>query len=320
MRDNLIGTLRARTARLVAALRTGAPFAALVALIIPFPAYDARAQDILRWKLKPGDVLKYSIDQKVMMDAKQMGRSHKQTRNHTIDYVWNVKNVSANGEAEIAVKISRLTMKVAMPPLMPFEFDSNSPKSEVPEAFETELQMTKATIGAEILFTMKPSGEIADVKIPEPTLKKLRDALPKEAPNTELSEQVLKDGLIQSSPPPFPEQALEVGKNWSSKPSKVPFPPLFTMVTDKVCTFQGPDPKNPRLMLIGMDERVTLEPGEDVSAKIRSQDGKGSLTFDAEGGHMVNSRLNHKLEVLLSKMGQEIELTNETSATTTLVP
>ena len=60
------------------------------------------------------------------------------------------------------------------------------------------------------------------------------------------------------------------------------------MVTEKLFTFLGPDPKNPRLMLIGMDGRVNLEAAEDVVARIRAQDGKGGLTFDSDAGHIVN--------------------------------
>ena len=39
---------------------------------------------------------------------------------------------------------------------------------------------------------------------------------------------------------------------------------------------------------------MSLEPAENVTAKIRMQEGKGSLTFDAEAGRIVNSRNNQK--------------------------
>jgi hypothetical protein len=71
-------------------------------------------------------------------------------------------------------------------------------------------------------------------------------------------------------------------------------------------------------MLVGMDARVTLEPAENVTAKIRMQDGKGSLTFDAEGGRIVNSRANQKMEMVISDRGQDIVQTTETNSTMTL--
>jgi hypothetical protein len=321
MRDTFISKPCTRPARLVAARKNWSTFTALLAAFMSFQGRDARAQEILRWKLKTGDVLKYSAEQKQVMNVKLGGRERKQTRAHTIDYRWSVSDVAANGDADVTLKIEHVNMKVSMPPLMPFEYDSNAPKAEVPEPFEAELQLTKATLGAEISFKMKPSGEIVDIKIPESTLKKLREAIPKEAgPDTGVSEQALKDILTQSSPPPFPDQPLAVGKNWSSKPSKLAIPGLWTMVTDKVFTFQGPDPKNPRLMLIGLDCRVTIEPAENVTARIRSQDGKGSFTFDAEAGHFVNSRLTQKAEMSMSMMGQEIEQTSEITSVMALVP
>jgi hypothetical protein len=316
-----MGKLRARPARLMAARQTRLTIAALVACLISSLVSDARAQEILRWKLKAGDALKYSIEQKTVMNVKLMGKDHKQTRTHTIDYDWSVKDVSPNGDAEITLKIDHLRMKVEAPPYMPFEYDSKAPKGEVPEPFEAEVQQLKATIGAEFSFKMKPSGEIEDIKIPEPTLKKLRDALPQEAAaQAALSEQVLKEMLMQSSAPPFPRTPLEVGKNWTSKPSKLTIPSLGTLVTEKVFTFQGPDPKNPKLMLIGMEGRVTLEPAENVAARIRSQEGKGSLIFDADAGHIVNSRLTQKTDMAMSVMGQEIEQMTETTSTMALIP
>jgi len=125
--------------------------------------------------------------------------------------------------------------------------------------------------------------------------------------------------LMQSSPPPFPQVPLEPGKSWSSKPAKLPVP-QGSLVMDKVFTFQGPDPKDPKLMLIGMEGRVTLEPGENVTAKIRAQEGKGSLTFDAEAGRIVNSRGTQRTEMVMSSMGQEIDQTTEMTSTMTLVP
>jgi len=295
--------------------------AALAGLAMGGYGRDGRAQEILRWKLKAGDVLRYTIEQKMVMSVKgSTVRERKQTRTQTIHYSWNVKEVANDGSAEILQRIDRVSMRVEAPPYMPFEFDSTKPEAEVAEPFEAEARQLKANIGAEFSFKMKPSGEIADIKISEATLKKLRDALPaEEAGQGGFSEQVLKDMLMQSSPPPFPQIAVEPGKSWSSKPAKVSLP-QGSLVMDKVFTFQGADPKDPKLMLIGMEGRVTLEPGENVSAKIRAQEGKGSLAFDAEAGRIVSSRSTQRTEMVMSSMGQEIDQTTETTSTMTLVP
>jgi hypothetical protein len=295
--------------------------AAVSAFLLGACQRDGRAQEILRWKLKAGDVLKYTTEQKIVMSVKVMGRERKQVRTQTTEYHWKVKDVANGGLAEIVQRIDRLGMRVEAPPYMPFEFDSNRPDADVPEPFESEARQLKATIGAEFVFKMRPNGEIADIQISEATLKKLRDALPpgEAGGQTAFSEQGLKDMLMQSSPPPFPETPLDPGKSWSSKPAKRSVP-QGSLVIDKVFTFQGPDPKDPKLMLIGMESRVALEPAENGTAKIRSQEGKGSLIFDSEAGRVVSSHGTQKTELLMSSMGQEIDQTTDMTSSMSLVP
>jgi hypothetical protein len=282
---------------------------------------DARAQEVLRWKFKAGDVLKYSTEQKMVQTVKgSMVREQKQTRTQAIQFSWNVKDVASDGSAEIVQRIDRVTMRVDVTPYVPFEFDSTKPDAEVPEPFEPEARQLKATIGAEFSFKMKPTGEIADVTISPATLKKLKDALPADAAgHAGFSEQAMKDILIQSSPPPFPQTPVEPGKNWSSKPAKLTLP-QGSLVMDKVFTFQGSDPGDPKLVQIATVDRVTLEAGEGVSAKIRAQEGKGTLTFDVAAGRVVASRSTQRIEMEMSLMGQQIDQTNETTSTMKFVP
>jgi hypothetical protein len=204
---------------------------------------------------------------------------------------------------------------------MPLEFDSSPNKLEVPEEFESAQRQIKALAGAEFTFKLKPSGEISELKIPDQTLKTLRAGVPQEAAGQAMiSEQGLKDMLLQSSPPPFPADSLEPGKVWKGKPSKLTVPELGSLVVDQVYTLQGPDAKNPKLLVVGMEARVSLEPAENVTAKIRMQEGKGSLTFDTESGRIVNSRSNQRMELVISDRGQDIVQTTETNSTMTLEP
>jgi hypothetical protein len=321
MRNELIGLPRQRATRPPRVFTTWPMGAAFLFYLIGAPHGEAQAEGIISWKLKAGDVLKYTTEQKILINVKVMGRDRKQTRSQTIHYTWTVKDVAGDGLAEIVQHIDRLGMRVEAPPYMPFEFDSNTPNAEVPEPFEAEARQLKATIGAEFQFKMRPSGEIADIQIGQATLKKLRDALPQgeQGEAAAFSEQGLKDMLMQSSPPPFPQTPVEPGKTWSSKPAKLTLP-QGSLVLDKVFTFQGPDPKDPKLLLIGMESRVALEPGENVTTKIRSQEGKGSLVFDSEAGRIASSRGTQRTELLISSMGQEIDQTTEMTSTMTLVP
>jgi hypothetical protein len=319
MRNPLLVKLTARKPRVGRAVFAGSVASAAMALFLLGPT-GAHAQQVLQWKLKAGDVLSYKTEHQTRMTAKSMGRQHKQTRSQVIYYHWTVASVSNEGIAEINHKIDRLTLHMDAPPFVPFDFDSKSPPAEVPEVFEAEARQMKATIGAEFNFQMKPSGEISNVRIPETTLKALRDALPAEKDSQSLfSEQGLKDTLLQSTPPTFPEGPVEPGKNWSSKPTKQVMPG-WTMVTDRVYTFQGADSNSPKLMVIGMDTRVSLEPTETLTVKIRSQEGKGDLTFDTESGRVLSTHGTQKMDMSITANGQTVEQVTESNAAMNLEP
>jgi hypothetical protein len=293
----------------------------LAAVLLGGRVPETASAEVLRWKFKAGEALRYSMEQKTSMNVRGMDRENKSTRSQTIEMSWRVTHVAGGGEAEITQRIDRVRMRVEAPPLMPFEFDSNHPKTDVPEPFEGEAQQLRAMVGAEFSFKIKPTGEIDDIKFPEQTLKALRDAAPRGAPEGEVSEKVLKDMLLQSSPPAFPDGPLEPGKTWSNRPAKVPIG-IGTIVLEKTFTFQGPDAKTPGLMLVGVDTRVALEPaaGANLTAEIRKQDGKGTMTFDANAGHIVSTRGTQKIEMIITLMDQRIEQTTETTTSMTFIP
>jgi len=297
---------------------------AVVALLIVAPGFvgstsGADAAEALRWKFKAGDTLRFSIEQKSSMTMKGMGTERKSTRTHTVEMSWRVVRVDAGGEAEITQKLDRIRMRAEMPPLMPFEFDSAASKADQP-GFEAESRQLRAQVGAEFTFRMKRTGEITDIKLSAPTLKALREALPPGAPDTELSEQAIKETLLQSSPPAFPEGPLEPGMSWSAKPARMPLG-FATLVMDRTFTYQGPDPKNPNMLLVNIDTTAKLEPGEgpDVKATIRSQEGKGSLAVDAQAGRVVTTRFGLKLDMAITAMGQSVEQSTEMNSSMSLL-
>ena len=73
-------------------------------------------------------------------------------------------------------------------------------------------------------------------------------------------------------------------------------------------------------MHITMEGRVSLEPAANVAAKIRAQEGKGTLTFDKQAGRLISSRGTQKTEMVIVAQGQEGDQTTETNSVMTLVP
>jgi hypothetical protein len=281
----------------------------------------ARAQD-LRWKLKPGEVLRYVMEEKQLSAVKAMDREIKSNRSTTTNLTWTVSAVSATGDAEIALRFERVRMHIEQPPLMPTDLDSSTPRTDLPEPFGSMAQQLKGMAGAEFTFKLKPNGAIEDFKIPEKTLTALRAGVSDPNARNMLSEQPLKDSFLQASPPAFPENASEPGKSWTSKQAKIPAP-FGNVVIDKTFTSQGPDPKDPALFLIGTETKVAIEPqgNSEVSAKIQSQEGKGSMAFDTASGRIKSTRIVQKMQLAIASAAdpsQKMENTTETTSTMTL--
>lgn len=295
------------------AFRTIAAFG-MVAVAL---ATTARAE-ALRWKFKAGEVLHYSVESDVRGNVKLAEREQKSNRSQTIDMTWTVQNVDANGVAVVAQRTERVRMKVDAPPYQAFEFDSARPGK--PQAgFEDHAKQLQAMVGTTFTFHIKPSGEIADLQFPEETLKKLRDAAPREANDAELTEKALKDMLLQSSPPRFPDGDVAPGQTWKSKPTRM-FSGFATLVLANQFTLRGPDPQTPGALLVDTETKVTLEPVEGVTAVVRRQEGKGTMVFNARTGRLVRSKQTQTLDVGITAGGQAVEQSTESTSTMSLAP
>ena len=71
--------------------------------------------ETLRWKLNPGEVLRYTMESKEVLNAQLQGRDKKSTRTTTTNLSWTVKSVSANGDAEILLRFDRVRMRSGCP-------------------------------------------------------------------------------------------------------------------------------------------------------------------------------------------------------------
>ena len=105
--------------------------------VLPWGAWPGETRgDVLRWKLSAGEELHYTLVGKQVQIIKVSGRDKKSTRSNTTNLTWTVKSVSANGDAEIELRLDRVEMRIEQPPFMPLELDSSPNKLEIPEEFE----------------------------------------------------------------------------------------------------------------------------------------------------------------------------------------
>jgi hypothetical protein len=292
-------------------IRIGAIGAVLGLAGIAGAGAEARAE-VLRWKFKAGEKIAYTMDQKTVSTMKIMGREVKTTLSQTINMHWDVKSLTDDGGARIFQTIDRFRTRIESPSV-PFEFDTNDKKDPEGPVAATMVPLLRSMVGAEFSMKMAANGEMTDVKVPEGLLNTIKNAGP--AGGKMFSEEGLKTMLSQSSLS-FPNDSLEKGKGWTRQ-SKIPTPPVGTMVLEKKYTYQGPDPKNPALVSIDLATKVTLDPLADasVSIKITSQDGEGSFLFNSKTGRMVNSTVKDTMVMTISTMGQTLDQITETDTT-----
>jgi hypothetical protein len=255
--------------------------------------------------------------QETTQGMKAMGQEFKTSLNQTVDLHWSVKNVASDGVAELSQTIDRVRTKVEGPGNS-FEFDSQAGKDPEGQIASLLTPMLKALVGAEFTFKMNGRGELSEIKVPQKLLDSLRKAGPAANASGMFSEEGMKN-LISQSSLTLAEGPLEKGKSWTQQ-AKVPVPMLGTMVMDKTYTFDGPSPREAGLLQISVDTKVTLEPAADsnIAVKITSQQATGEFTFDPQAGRVVSSRVNDKLQMSLSVMGQEIEQSTDTVTSMTL--
>jgi Family of unknown function (DUF6263) len=268
----------------------------------------------LRWRLKPGEVVHYTMTQKTTNAFKpKEGAEASASMSQAVDLHWTVKSVSPEGGAEMIQTIDRVRVRMeAAGQASAFEFDSDAKQAPQDGLIADQLvPLLKALVGAEFTFKMNVRGEMSDVKIPEKLMEMVRQANPGGG-NSAFTDEGLKNLVVQLGLA-FPEAALDQGKTWTQQ-SKIPLAMLGSLIMDKTYALQGPDEADAARVKIDLNTKVTIQPAPEagISMKIVKEDGKGAVLFDLERGRIVSSRVEDLLVMSLSTMGQEIEQTTKT--------
>lgn len=296
----------------------------------PFPAWGALTLAILigaspvapaatlRWKLKPGEVFHYAMEQKTVTTLKRNGADlGKITQTFNVDLTRAVKSVADDGTAEMTQRFDRVRMKYDAG-LLKIEYDS----TKEPDAATAPLVAAlKAMVGAEFSFKMSSRGEMSDVRVPEGVTKAFRDAGSRGASADQFSEEGFKKSLMETSVT-FPAEDLEQGKSWSRE-LKIASPDGGQVVQTRTYTYEGPDAKEgPGVEKLAITSKIDLkpDPASADKAELKAQDCKGALFFDNKEGRMVSSTVTEKTETAVKFMDANIDQFVDQSTTMKLVP
>ena len=113
---------------------------------------------------------------------------------------------------------------------------------------------SRREVGAEFTFKMKPTGEIVDIKVPAETLKRLpRGRRPAGGPGPRSPRRRSRRPSCRRARRRSPRTPLEPGKTWTAQAGPGAPPALRRAGPGPDLHLQGPDPKSPNLVLIGID-------------------------------------------------------------------
>lgn len=275
----------------------------------------------LTWKFKEGETIRYKLVQKTENKMKAAGREGGSKVEQISDVRWDVKSVSAEGVAQMTQTIDRVQVTMETPGQPAFKFDSSDGDAPQDGPLASQLApMFKALAGFECSLTMNPQGKIDNVKIPKETIDALRGSALGQATNL-FSEEGMKNMISQSSLV-LPETAAATmpGKSWTDQ-TKVPVPNLGNILTEKTYTVKGPDEKNPKLTLITLASKMSIEPNENagVHLEITDQKNEGSFLFDADAGRIAESHVVSNMTQVIMAGDQNLEQSVSNTLDMTLV-
>ena len=292
----------------------------------PIGAGSSEAAATLRWKFKPGEVVRYSMNQTTTNSYKpKNGVQAESVMTQVVDLHWTVKSVSAEGVAELTQTIDRVRARIegaGQPSAFKFDSEAAADATQEPQDGPIAAQLVpllKTLVGAEFTFKMSELGELSDIKVPERLLESVRRA------NSGGGKSVFSDegmkNLVTQSSLTLPQAPLDSGKNWRRQ-DRIPLPLLGTMILDKTYTLKGADGDDPRRVQIALVTKVTIQPATEagVDLKINRQDGGGVFSFDLDRGRVVSSRVEDLLVMSLSASEREIEQSTKTVTEMKLSP
>lgn len=275
---------------------------------------QATAQETLQWKFRSKETLKYSVIQNMNTVQKIGDQTRNAVMNQAMDMSWQVLGMSANGEVVMNQVVNRIRMKMDNGAAGVIEFDTQSEKKPENPAIARMSETFAKIVSQPFQVSMKPTGKISDVKVPEGLLAAIKQNAAGNA--AALDEKTLQQMMKQSAVT-LPGQAVGPNSTWNSTESiQLPF---GTMKIESTMTYLQKDDQGNAI--IDIQPSISVEPreGAPVSMTLTSSEGRGQVTFSIANGRVLKSRLDLTLAMKISGPGgQTIEQTIKQTTAMTL--
>lgn len=288
--------------------------------VIALVATIGQADEPLVWKFKAGEQLNYEMTQKMDTTvAAGPAGNFTTSMSQTMDIVWNVDEVTPEGNAKTRQKIERVRLKMTMPGGQSTEFDSAS--DDPPQGIAAMLApLYKAMTEGEFKVTMTPQGKIIEAEAPEGLAEAMKN-IPGAASLGDLSSpEGIKQMLMQGSMT-LPEGDLKDGQTWETKVDiKGPTGQQEVTTTYEYAGTKDVDGTTFEVVKQSPKIKNIADPNAQVQMTVKDQSAEGEVFFDREKGRMQSSRMQQKMEMEMTVMGNVLTSTIDQTVDMKLKP
>jgi len=303
----------------------------VTALTLSAAAADP-AEKLFRWKLKPGQSLKFRMVQDMTQNI-QMGEQKTPTTmstKTTMDMDWKVDSVDDQGVITLDQTIQRMQLKTQGAQGVLIEYDSAAGKE--PEGLAKMVApMLETMLKKPFRTTFSSRGEIKKVKLPPGMVESLNKSTGGQMGDLLSEDSMKRMGIISV----FPEKPIKPGETWTQE-TNLKLPIIGNQVLKNTFRYEGTETRDGRtLEKLGLtqimksdDKKPTGEAKQGDGAKqaekkeegggFTGMEAKGFLLFDNKAGHVVEASMDMKMKMNMNIMGQK--LTQDMTGTMVMSP
>ncbi len=276
---------------------------------------NGMAQESLQWKFQSGETLKYAVQQKMQTSLMSGGRTFNSSLQQTMNMSWKIGAVASSGDASMTQSVDRVQL-TSEGPNGSISFDSAGDTNSASPQLSALSETYNKIIGQEFAMTMKPTGKVENVKIPEALLQSIRKSAG--SATNPLTEESLRSMMEQASVT-LPSGTVGPGQSWDSvQQVELPFAQMKIVSN---LTYDGIDPTT-KLTRIKMKPSISITPKENAALQmtLKSAEGSGQVLFDQVRGRIVRSELDLTLTMTVSRDGNSVDQTTVQKTIMTLAP
>lgn len=280
-------------------------------------SHSASAQDLLQWKFRSQETLKYNVVQNMKTTMSVGGNKIQDTTmNQAMDMSWQILGSAAGGETVMNQVVDRIRMKMEGGAAGVIEFDTSSTEAPANPIIASMGETFQKIVGQPFKVTMNGTGKISNVDVPVALLEAIKQG---SAGNTSaLDEETLKQMMKQSAVM-LPNEPVGPNSSWTSS-QKVELP-FGTMNIDSKMTFMQKDAQGNAIIDVVPAISVTPKEGAPVKINLTSSAGRGQVTFNIIQGRVSKSRLDLTLGMKIEAAnGQVFDQTINQTTAMTLAP